>query len=306
MMVRMFKHKLINFILNIIEFFLQRIKKEVGCPLSIFVVGAPRSGTTLAYQFIASNFKLMYLSNFSENHVKYPLATSWLYKHKIKSFVSTYTSKYGKSVGRSSPSQGDNFWKKYSMENDVPRLISIMSDIAKAPFINKSIAMSLEIERINSNFDNAIFIRVKRNLIDNGYSQLQNLRNNGSEFYESGERWVSARPLNISELINLKEHEKVIGQLISINKQIDQSLDKIDDARIVEVDYDEFCSNPYELIDKITVALSNDDYIIERKKYNNVKFKSSNYEDCEDIIKLKEAILKYDQLDLIKKRATYE
>ena len=111
----------------------------------IFIIGAPRSGSTLLYNVLINKFRLSYISNIASVFYKYPyLVTSLFWKfHSRKN--KSYNSDTGFIPGLFSPSEAGKifeFWfdekTNYSKDIYVKKCVLAYTELFKGPFINKN------------------------------------------------------------------------------------------------------------------------------------------------------------------------
>ncbi|HYQ73018.1 MAG TPA: sulfotransferase [Gammaproteobacteria bacterium] len=252
------KFKTAKYFLLASEFLVKHVQPNETC-IPIFIVGTPRSGTTLIYQTVTTAFKTVYFCNYAEMRNYAPLSATLLGYFQIIRYKSGFNSNFGQSKGRFAPSQGDWLWRSLlatdtavdSTAWDLERgrtVINQLHKLFRVPFVNKSIYMAVNIPILNKMFPNALYIRVQRKLLDNSVSQLKNLRKNGTEQNAAGDIWVSAKPGNYEELLPLPDEQKVVRQLLGLQHDMDVSFSEINSMNVLTLDYEVFCNNPGDFI----------------------------------------------------------
>lgn len=82
----------------------------------LLIVGAPRSGTTMAYQLIAGLLPVTYFSNFSSLFPRAPLAASKMVRRWIRRPTDVH-SYYGQTAGWMAPNDGFHIWSQWLGED---------------------------------------------------------------------------------------------------------------------------------------------------------------------------------------------
>src|SRR5262249_12402057 len=74
------------------------------------------------------------------------------------------------------------------------------------------------------------------------------------EGYGDDGRWWSVRPPNYAELVLLEPIAQVAWQAISIERAMDEALDRIDPGRVITLTYPSLCAEPRAAVQRIAVA----------------------------------------------------
>lgn len=233
----------------------------------VFILGAPRSGTTLFYQALLSEFGFSYFSNL---HCKL-FGMPWLiekfsnYKTQYQKNTS-FTSKFGNTSGWFSPSECGDYWYRFfrkkpqhvSLDDvdqekllELKKSFSILQGVATSPFVFKNLMCSLRLEPILKIFPNAIFLVLDRNEVDTAHSILESRY----KLYQDYETWFSLEPPNIKELSTLPAEAQVIEQIRATYKLINDQRKKIPD-QFCTINYEEFCNSPKNVMQMISEFLS--------------------------------------------------
>lgn len=137
----------------------------------IFILGLPRSGTTLLYQLIVTKFKTCYFSNIASVFYSFPVSISYISK-PFQKFESTkrFESNYGVTKGLFAPSEAGGiyrYWNNHQPDGKSDFFQNTISNISKeynCPFVWKNLNLSLQITYLQKIFPNALFIKIDRNL----------------------------------------------------------------------------------------------------------------------------------------------
>jgi hypothetical protein len=234
------------------------LKKFETDQLQLFIVGLPRSGTTLIYQYIVHRLKVAYFTNGVGPYFLSPcLITFWQYLLHGE-YQSDFKSIYGKVNAPLAPREAGGFWgrffgfEQYVLYKDVsPRDIQTLRNtiaciqklFGDAPYVNKNVKHMLRFDALSKIFPNAVFLLVERDLQNVALSVLRGRYKNLSD----PRQWWSVKPPNYLNLKDLPVVEQVAYQLISLQKKMEVDLSMISPERTLRVAYEQFCHNPENL-----------------------------------------------------------
>jgi len=266
----------------------------------ILIVGAPRSGTTLMMQWLASTGKFAYPTNMLSRFYGAPCigakiqqllaSPEYNFRDEIFDFSRevSFASALGKTKGVLAPNEFWYFWrrfipntelecvdeeslKKIDSKNFLAELAAIESVFDK-PFAMKGLILQFNIPFLASIFEKVLFVFTKRNPLYN----IQSLLGARAKFYGTVDKWYSAKPKEYELLKDLTPYEQVAGQVYYTNRAIEVALEKLDCIRWLEVKYEEFCENPGSTFGKIADKLSAQGYEIDRTYAGPESFKATN------------------------------
>ncbi|MBO6794883.1 MAG: sulfotransferase [Balneolaceae bacterium] len=248
---------------NLLKFLELKFRKRANSEhdfIPIWIVGAPRSGTTLIYQALCSAFKCYYLTNRVAWRYRIALIVRMIERNFFKTDLSptSFNSKYGQTKHSSDPHEGGPFFyqffpkeepyvtveKNYRDSRNGVEFKNILSEIAKPYpiFISKNTYHSLRIQVLSELFPSSIFVWVKRDL-KSTMKSIYKARQDNNDL----EKWWGVNPPGWK----LKEKEPVLDQIYwqvnAINQIIKKDLE-LSLARHYEIDYDDFCENPRSFI----------------------------------------------------------
>lgn len=176
-------------ILTLVEWLLLKVPIRPSRPI-VFITGAPRSGTTLTYQYFVELGDFCFFTNRERKYSKFPVISALIFRGAHKYDV-THENSYGHIPGINSPSDGWEIfhrWFPYYYDPDDPirkgaglemyRTIAWLQWIYGRPFIVKNNANSLRIREIKSVFPDAIFVHVHRNTEEVVESIVQGMEKN--------------------------------------------------------------------------------------------------------------------------------
>lgn len=221
----------------------------------IFILGSPRTGSTLIYQIMINFYNLFYFTNLTNNYFyKYPLIGSLISAPFIKD--SGYESDHGKTNGLFGPSEGSYVFKNWFgagnsiLPNKTLHMKNTLNNICKftnKPLIIKNAWNCFRIGAIYSLFPNAMFIWIRRNIIVAAYSDLE------ARYIRGGPHvWNSAPTSNCAEIQMLPYWEQVVEQQYEYNEIIRYDLNKFYSGKHIELWYEDICSDLENQISRIS------------------------------------------------------
>jgi len=225
----------------------------------VFILGLPRSGTTLVYQYVVHRLHVAYFTNGVGAHPFAPCATTMRQLRENDPYRSDFESSYGRSSGEMAPREAGSFWLRFfdidayetradiadnaaaELERSV-RCVQALFD--GAPFVNKNVKHLLHVGALASIFPNAHFLVVERNREDVAVSVLRGrVKTLGSP-----DAWFSAKPANYADLANLDPVDQIVGQLDALDSRIEADVGRLESSRVHRVVYEEFCEDPDSVI----------------------------------------------------------
>jgi hypothetical protein len=238
----------------LLNFFEKRFLKKYGDDnlAPIFIIGLPRSGSTLLFQVLTSNYKFSFFSNLANVFYKGSSLVLSIFKKQHRKFkLERFDSDYGYTKGFFSPSEGGSIYRDWFGENKKPdkerinKTIDAYTKIVKAPFIFKNLNASFHLEAITEIFPNAFFILINRDL-----------RFVCQSIYHTT---IHGEGINIDGLTReeLLENKDPLGELAirlkSFDKEIKEKLSE-NTSNYLQVDYSDLCSSPQKVLEDINSA----------------------------------------------------
>lgn len=228
---------------------------QISAPL--FVVGLPRSGTTLAYEIIIQAFHVAYFSKVYSYTYGMPNLTTRLLSGAMKNPRAHYRSTYGSIPGLFSPAENHNFWMRWFPDsptlghhvpatllsnNDVLEMNSIlvsMSNIAGRPFVFKDVYLSLSLEALLGAVEKSRILLVTR-----AHEAVAASVFRGHTKARHQAAWWSIRPPFSEGVFDKDLVEQVAFQCVRSEQLVQQQLKKADPERYRVVDYADICQSP--------------------------------------------------------------
>lgn len=246
----------------------------------LFIVGPPRSGTTLFTQWLASTGVVSYPTNILSRFYGAPLIGAKIqqlltdprynFRDELIHFNSEiiFSSEIGKTKGALAPHEITYFWRRflpftdldYMPDDELTTKANLMglrdelngiANVFAKPFALKAMMMNQNIPVLDALFDKAIFIWIKRDPVFNIQSTLQARQ----RLHGDMNTWCALRIREYPELHALDPLHSVAGQIVAINHAIEGALSRMPNDRKLMVEYEQFCKRPGEcylqLVDKL-------------------------------------------------------
>lgn len=241
-----------------------------------FIVGPPRSGTTLLYELVVTQFECAYLTNLAKRLFRVPVAATWLARKDMRDRRGSFDSKFGELEGRAAPSEAGRvwrFWMPYAApyNADLPgispdrirRKIGAMTKIAGRPMVFKNPILQSDIPRILELFPSAVFIHINRDWADNARSLVE-LRKVKTPTDDTG--WVSLRPHGAEVYFGEDAVTQSCAQVALSHSDILHYLDvPAHRERYLKVEYGELCAAPERVLEEIETFFADLGIEVKRK-----------------------------------------
>ena len=198
----------------------------------IFIIGAPRTGSTLVYQVLTNYFDVKYISNFSASFY-HSLYLGMIISDKIlgNSSHNLFDSHYGMASNLNGPNECGQFWyrwfpkdRHFISSNEITKdeLIGIRKTIGMItkkfhkPIIFKNLNNGQRLQAIKKVLPESLFIIVRRDPVYTAQSILAGRK----DFYGDKMAWFSVMPKNVNEIKKKDYPEQVVQQVYFLEKQI--------------------------------------------------------------------------------------
>lgn len=223
----------------------------------IFIIGAPRTGSTFLFQLLIKYYNVTYISNLMAVVPMFMSKIGCFFRKRMKMFNQIKDSNYGVVNGFHSPNEAsriNDFWfdnKKYNAKVESTKTtFAKLSNCFESPLLIKAMGNSLRVPDILKIFPNAKFIHIKRDLNKN----ISSIIKARAEIEGDQNQWWSLKPIGY-EVIS-KEYspkEQVEWQINSINNFIEESL--LHNPNYIQVNYEDLCSNTEVVLEKTGLFL---------------------------------------------------
>lgn len=231
-------------------------RKSVDEPAQpIIVLGPPRSGTTLFYQFFTDMYRVAWFSNLADKKARWPCLATLIVNRKIARHRSDYSSQYGTTQGSAGPAEARRLWSLWftynyadeSVDSEIVdhcrRVLGYVTSLTDMPFVTKNPDHCIRCRALDAAFPDAIYVRIRRNPLDVARSVL-NARLN---YLGSYEKWFGVRPPEIDENTDLSVTDQALLQIAHLENRLDHEFSNLIRPEYqVTIDYDRFCDAPDE------------------------------------------------------------
>lgn len=242
------------------------IKNSEQIPI-IYIVGVPRSGTTLASQVLSYCLDIGYINNIIARFWTRPsigVRLSQAILGKDPAATLDFSSHYGSTPGAAGPHEFGNFWRhwfpfksasthhlsteilqsvdqmglKNALENE---LISYF----EKPLLIKNLTCGFHAEFLTQVHKKSLFIHIYRNPYDTARSILQCRKS----IYGNYNTWWSLKPAAWPFKAR-NSAEDVALQVLYCNKEITEQLKKTA-VRSINITYEQLCKKPNYVIERV-------------------------------------------------------
>lgn len=232
----------------------------------IFVLGAPRSGTTLLYQLLVEGLDVGWLGN---AHAAKPAQVATVERDappRSQRLGSDFDSAHGATSGDWGPSEAGEFWYRAfprdrhqqgeadatpARVRDVAAMVRRFAEAAGAPVVFKNTLNSLRVPVLARALPEARFILIERDLPGNARSLLVGRLRHGD-----ASSWWSARPDGAEQLQGRSPAEQVTWQARTVSDVARRDLEAHARERWAAVTYDELCADPRALLTRLHAWLT--------------------------------------------------
>lgn len=256
----------------------------------IFLVGLPRSGTTLATQLIAQGIDIGYINNLIARFWEAPIQGIKLSNIVLKEDVRlAFESNYGKTTDIHNIHEFSYFWIKWlKMENIPPydpdkaaelidweglkKILFNMADAFGKGIVFKALNPGFHIHKISRLLDNSFFVYLERDIQDIAIS-LYKAR---LEYYGDPNVWCSLYPREYEQLKDWSYDKQIAGQVYFLRRQYLEQFRHVPESRKMVIAYQDLCAQPSNFIDTLVSKVNAvSDRPVERNNYVPETFEMS-------------------------------
>ena len=232
----------------------------------VFLVGTPRSGSTLLSQILSSTGAFSYVSNFVARYWMAPTFASRMalaLNFDVSLNHSPFHSEYGVTEGWSEPHEFGYFWERwFKFEkthkiaaeklsgidfDSLRRQLAAWEDVESRPLIFKNLTCGLQLACLAKQLPTSCFVLCERDPVYTAQSILIARR----ERQGSSKHWFSLRPESYEVLRGLPYLDQIVGQIHAILGDIRTGLSQLSPDRCLEVRYEDICCRPRAEAEKI-------------------------------------------------------
>jgi hypothetical protein len=235
-------------------------------PAPIFIVGPPRSGTTLLYRLLTEAFSTAHFVRLSAALPKAPVtATKLARRLRLENSAGEVRNHYGQSIGWGSPHEAGVVWRRWfptedpdavglrGRKEDVSSLratIAAMSAAAGgAPLVSKNLSNSYFLPDLTDALGPSLILQCRRDPVETALSILQGRFDNSS----NADHWWSIRPPGWRKAAEGSVEDQIAYQIAATYDAIDNARLRLESrgSRIFDADYVGFASEPERFVETI-------------------------------------------------------
>jgi len=230
---------------------------------NIFIVGAPRSGTTLLSQLFAGCTDAAYPNNLMAAFWSAPVSGALMSERWIGERFFSGESNFGQTSDYREPHEFGAFWrdrlKMVDMSQPVPEhsaqidwdgMSQELDNIARVfsrPVVYKAFHLSWFIREVSKKMPNSKWIFITRDTVDNARSLLDLRRH----LHNDINKWVSSKPIGIEKYCTSGPYLEVVAQVELINQYIYSQLKSLSQDSWASLSLESLVDNPTKEFESI-------------------------------------------------------
>jgi Sulfotransferase family len=245
----------LNRALGLIETRRWRRHRDAIEPAPVFIIGAPRCGSTLLYQLLVAHFDVTYLSNLHCTWFGAPALVERTVGRRLQPPLD-FSSRFGRTDSRAGPSECGPYWYRFFRkspqhvtlsEAEPERLqrlresVRALTAASRRTVVFKNLLNSVRLEPLATALPEAIFLAVHRDPDDNAASILAARRT----ILGDESSWWSTEPRGVEHLRDLSPPEQVSEQVRLIEQLVDEARETSVPDRIFDVRYELLCADTH-------------------------------------------------------------
>lgn len=224
-------------------------------PGPVFLVGAPRSGSTLAFQILTQVLRVSYFPRILDYSYGVTNLAFRVLRSQLERPTPIFVSSYGKIPGLLSPSETFGYWRKWlykgksgdhsfseplppAMAGQLRKYIYAFQGHSTAPLLVKCLYLSLAIPALSEAIPNARFVFVQRDPLSIAASVLRVRQR------ESSLSWWSVRPSGYERRSCHSPAEQAVWQVSETLRIVQDSLSQLDSERWCSLWFEDLCESP--------------------------------------------------------------
>lgn len=235
----------------------------------VLIMGCPRSGSTLALQWLARLGLFTTPSNLIARFYANPYLGARiqqiLYDYDAGNQIGLkgewdFASALGRTDGALNPSEYWYFWRQFFSFGEIQKmsaeaeaaadldgfrtgLAGLEAAYSKAVAM-KGMILNWHIPLLDKALDHVVFINIERDPFAIG----QSLIHAREKFFGTRDRWFSYKPPEYTELKDRSVEEQVAGQVYYNTQAVRDGLDTVAPNRQITIRYEDFCAAPDTLL----------------------------------------------------------
>ena len=232
----------------------------------LFIIGLPRSGTTLLSQILAYSLNVGYINNLMSRFWLAPLHGIRLSKNLIgEEKKSDFNSNYARTSHISDIHEFGYFWrywlKKETFDDvtfvkereknidwkDLRKVLSTIQVEFNKAIVFKNIFGSYHMLKFRNLLQKVIYIYIERDTLDVAVSILEARR----KYYEDLNTWWSYQPIEYEQIKNLDYWHQIAGQIYFLKRFYAEQAKLCREKYVLRINYKALCTNPVDVLELI-------------------------------------------------------
>ena len=230
-----------------------------GALPQVFIVGTPRSGTTLLYQLMTRHLEVCYVSNFVARFWMAPVVGQWLQRavHGEEPARGVLESSFGGTRGPGSPHEFSWFWRFWAELADSDHLgpaelqrlqweplrdeLRAFAAWARRPMVSKALNhVNYHVPFITRLLPESRFVHIQRE----PRFVVQSILESRVARYDDAQAWWSIRPRGWADWAEATPVEQVCFQVRDCLEHLRSGLSELDESRVRTLDYEDLVADP--------------------------------------------------------------
>lgn len=228
----------------------------------IFIIGPPRSGTTLLYQLITEAFEVGFITN---SHARFygglSLYEKWCRPLRNRQ-DSNYQSMHGRTLGPTGANECGAYWYQFfprdpvyvTLEDFSPRQrerlqasVSRICEAFRKPVVIKNVMNSARLQVLHHLFPEAVFLYCIRDVLDNAHSILAAKEKALGRL----DRHWSLQPKGLEAYESATPEIQAVQQVRLCHEMVQTDIAPHDANRVRQISYESLCDDPRGTIDQL-------------------------------------------------------
>lgn len=230
-------------------------------PGPVFIVGLPRSGTTLVYELMVQAFDVAFLTKIYGYTYGLPNIVTRFVAPATRNPKPRYRSVHGRIPGLLTPAENHSIWMRWFPERpdlghfcpaelmppaEMPALnglVESLSAIAHRPYIFKNVYFSMSISALLKAFSGARVLVITR---DDDAVAASLLR---AGLDRASTEWWSVRPPFYADWQGRGLPDRVAYQVVRTGQVMERELARIGSSRCMSLAYEDLCRQPLQIME---------------------------------------------------------
>ena len=242
------------------------VPEDIPALPHLFVIGLPRSGTTLTHQVLTWSLDVGYVTNLVARFWLAPSAGAVVSRAVLGATRDgSFASDYGKSIDPAGGHEFAYFWQHWLGIREVADLVDFAGDSERAdwpgaaaavrrlraafdkPLVFKTNYAAQFLPAFARTFPMPLFVHVRRDPLEVALSILEARR----RYYGDVSTWWATYPPEYDELAARPFAEQIAGQVAGLDRAYSAQIAKAPAELTVEFDYVDLCDDPTAVVETI-------------------------------------------------------